>query len=119
MHDTGQYENNRVECDHGRLKAGLRPMRSEDPSNDGCDDRGTRVHPESWPRPLQLAVDATPSFRLAGGDAQPIWVAAYDPSRVYVGGKCLVRGQGGPQIPARDDRLSSNALSSPFVNGPR
>jgi hypothetical protein len=26
-HITGQYENNRVECDHGRLKARLRPMR--------------------------------------------------------------------------------------------
>jgi transposase, IS6 family len=27
FHDTGQYANNRVECDHGRLKARLRPMR--------------------------------------------------------------------------------------------
>ena len=27
FHNTGQYENNRVECDHGRLKARLRPMR--------------------------------------------------------------------------------------------
>jgi len=26
-HDTEQYANNRVECDHGRLKARLRPMR--------------------------------------------------------------------------------------------
>ena len=26
-HNTGRYENNRVECDHGRLKARLRPMR--------------------------------------------------------------------------------------------
>jgi transposase-like protein len=27
-HNTGQYENNRVECDHGRLKAArLGPMR--------------------------------------------------------------------------------------------
>ena len=26
-HDTDQYANNRVECDHGRLKARLRPMR--------------------------------------------------------------------------------------------
>ena len=25
--NTGQYENNRCECDHGRLKARLRPMR--------------------------------------------------------------------------------------------
>jgi len=27
LHDTTQYANNRVECDHGRLKARLRPMR--------------------------------------------------------------------------------------------
>jgi len=26
-HRTEQYTNNRVECDHGRLKARLRPMR--------------------------------------------------------------------------------------------
>jgi hypothetical protein len=28
LHDTTQYANNQVECDHGRLKARLRPMRS-------------------------------------------------------------------------------------------
>jgi transposase, IS6 family len=27
LHDTTQYANNRVEADHGRLKARLRPMR--------------------------------------------------------------------------------------------
>ena len=27
FHDTTQYGNNRIECDHGRLKARLRPMR--------------------------------------------------------------------------------------------
>ena len=27
FHDTDQYANNRVECDHGRLKSRLRPMR--------------------------------------------------------------------------------------------
>jgi len=27
LHDTRQYSNNRIECDHGRLKARLRPMR--------------------------------------------------------------------------------------------
>jgi transposase-like protein len=27
LHNTEQYANNRVECDHGRLKARLRPMR--------------------------------------------------------------------------------------------
>ncbi len=27
LHHTSQYANNRIECDHGRLKARLRPMR--------------------------------------------------------------------------------------------
>ena len=27
LHDTSQFANNRIECDHGRLKARLRPMR--------------------------------------------------------------------------------------------
>ena len=27
LHDTEQYANDRVECDHGRLKARIRPMR--------------------------------------------------------------------------------------------
>ena len=27
LHNTEKYANNRVECDHGRLKARLRPMR--------------------------------------------------------------------------------------------
>ena len=27
FHDVGRYANNRIECDHGRLKARLRPMR--------------------------------------------------------------------------------------------
>ena len=27
LHNTAKYANNRVECDHGRLKARLRPMR--------------------------------------------------------------------------------------------
>ena len=27
LHNTAQYANNRVEADHGRLKARLRPMR--------------------------------------------------------------------------------------------
>ncbi len=30
FHNTDQYANNRVECDHGRLKARLRPMRGLD-----------------------------------------------------------------------------------------
>ncbi len=27
MHNTNHYANNRIECDHGRLKAQLRPLR--------------------------------------------------------------------------------------------
>jgi IS6 family transposase len=27
LHDTTEFANNRIECDHGRLKARLRPMR--------------------------------------------------------------------------------------------
>jgi transposase-like protein len=27
LHDTTQYANNRIECDHGRVKTRLRPMR--------------------------------------------------------------------------------------------
>jgi transposase-like protein len=27
LHDTSQHANNRIECDHGRLKVRLRPMR--------------------------------------------------------------------------------------------
>jgi transposase, IS6 family len=31
FHNTDQYVNNRVECDHGRLKARPRPMRGLEP----------------------------------------------------------------------------------------
>ena len=31
LHDTGQYANNRVEADHGRLEARLLPMRGLEP----------------------------------------------------------------------------------------
>ena len=32
FHNTEQYANNRIECDHGRLKARLRPMRGLKPT---------------------------------------------------------------------------------------
>ena len=53
-HNTGQYENNRVECDHGRLKARLRPMRGVKTYRFG--ERGdprARLHSEPAPRPLR------------------------------------------------------------------
>ena len=53
-HNTGQYENNRVECDHGRLKARLRPMRGLKTNRTASVViRGPRLHPEPTPRPLR------------------------------------------------------------------
>ncbi len=44
LHNTGQYENNRCECDHGRLKARLRPIRGlkTDRTASVRDPKGTR-----------------------------------------------------------------------------
>ena len=36
FHNTGQYENNRCECDHGRLKSRLRPMRGLKTDRTAC-----------------------------------------------------------------------------------
>ena len=36
FHNTEQYANNRVECDHGRLKARLRPMRGLKREHSAC-----------------------------------------------------------------------------------
>ncbi len=52
-HHTGQYENNRVECDHGRLRARLRPMRGV--KNESHGERGDpRARPSSEPTPRPL-----------------------------------------------------------------
>jgi transposase-like protein len=51
LHSTAQYENNPVECDHGRLKARLRPMRGlKTERTASVVIRGARVRPEraSW-----------------------------------------------------------------------
>jgi transposase-like protein len=45
-HRTEQYANNRVECDHGRLKARLRPMRLS-----------FRTFPGSFLWPARVVVD--------------------------------------------------------------
>jgi IS6 family transposase len=42
LHDTTQFANNRIECDHGRLKARLRPMR--DPRTDQTASTVIRGH---------------------------------------------------------------------------
>ena len=66
FHNTGQYENNRVECDHGRLKARLRPMRGL--TTDRTASVVIRGH--AFVQNLrrghyELGVDAAPTFRLA------------------------------------------------------
>jgi transposase, IS6 family len=65
-HDTERYANNRVECDHGRLKARLRPMRGLKA------DRTARVliRGHAFVQNLrrghyELGVDARPGLRLA------------------------------------------------------
>jgi IS6 family transposase len=65
LHNTGQYQNNRVECDHGRLKARLKPMR-------GVKTRRTAnvlIRGHAFTQNLrrghyELAIDAPPQSRL-------------------------------------------------------
>ncbi|MDP1876265.1 MAG: IS6 family transposase [Actinomycetota bacterium] len=66
FHNTGQYENNRCEADHGRLKARLRPMRGL--KTDRTASVVIRGHAfiQNLPRGhYELGVDASPVFRLA------------------------------------------------------
>ena len=66
LHNTGQYENNRVECDHGRLKARLRPMRGLKTNRTASVViRGHAFIQNLRRGHYELAVDATPLFRLA------------------------------------------------------
>ena len=65
-HNTGQYQNNRVECDHGRLKARLRPMRGlKTHRTASVVIRGHAFIQNLRRGHYELAVDATPVFRLA------------------------------------------------------
>ena len=65
-HNTGQYENNRVECDHGRLKARLRPMRRlKTHRTASVVIRGHAFIQNLCRGRYELAADATPVFRLA------------------------------------------------------
>ena len=52
LHTTEQYANNRVECDHGRLKARLRPMRGLKTNGERADPR-SRLRAEPAPRALR------------------------------------------------------------------
>ena len=66
FHNTGQVENNRCECDHGRLKARLRPMRAL--KNDRTTSVVIRGHANIWNLRRghdELGVEVAPVFRLA------------------------------------------------------
>ena len=66
FHNTGQYENNRCECDHGRLKSRLRPMR--DLLTDRTASIVTGGHANVWNLRrgyYELGVETAPVFRLA------------------------------------------------------
>jgi IS6 family transposase len=66
LHNTGQYENNRVESDHGRLKARLRPMRGlKTDRTASVVIRGHAFVQNLRRGHYELAVDALPVFRLA------------------------------------------------------
>ena len=66
FHNTEQYQNNRCEADHGRLKARLRPMRGL--KTDRTASVVIRGHAIIWNLRRghdELGVDAAPAFRLA------------------------------------------------------
>ena len=66
LHNTGQYENNRVECDHGRLKARLRPMRGlKTHRTASVVIRGHAFIQNLRRGHYELAVDAMPLLKLA------------------------------------------------------
>ena len=66
LHNTGQYENNRVECDHGRLKARLRPMRGlKNHRSATVVIRGHALIQNLRRGHYELAVDSAPLFGLA------------------------------------------------------
>jgi transposase, IS6 family len=66
LHNTGQYENNRVEGDHGLLRARLRPMRGLKANRTASVViRGHAFMQNLRRGHYELAVDAAPLFRLA------------------------------------------------------
>jgi len=65
-HNSGQYENNRVECDHGRLKARFGPMRGlKTHRAASVVIRGHAFIQNLRRGHFELAAVATPVFRLA------------------------------------------------------
>jgi len=66
LHNTGQYENNRVACDHGRLKARLKPMRGlKTERTASVVIRGHALVQNLRCGHYELAVDSAPLFGLA------------------------------------------------------
>ena len=66
FHKTGQYENNRCECDHGRLKARLRPMRGLKTDRTASIVIRGHVFVQNLRRGhYELGVEVAPVFRLA------------------------------------------------------
>ena len=66
FHNTERYQNNRVECDHGRLKARLRPMRGLTTDRTASIVTGGRANIWNLLRGhYQLGVEVSPVFRLA------------------------------------------------------
>jgi len=64
--NTGQYQNNRVECDHGRLKARLRPIRGLKTHRTADVVIGGHTFVENLRRDqYELAIDTEPMLRLA------------------------------------------------------
>jgi transposase-like protein len=65
VHNTGRYENNRVECDSGRLKARLRPMRGlKTDRTASVVIQGHAFIQNLRRRHYELTVDAAPRSRL-------------------------------------------------------
>jgi transposase-like protein len=66
LHDTTQYANNRVEADHGRLKARLRPMRGlKQDRTASVVIRGHAFIQNLQRGHYELGVDARPGLTLA------------------------------------------------------
>ena len=66
FHNTGQYENNRCEADHGRLKSRLLPMRGLKTNRTASVVTGGHANIWNLRRGhYELCVDAVPALRLA------------------------------------------------------
>jgi transposase, IS6 family len=99
FHNTEQYANNRVECDHGRLKARLRPMRGLKRDHTArVIMRGHALMQNVRRGHYELGVDAHPRRRVAAAFTElartieaetdtdlvrrsPVWLNATEPCR--------------------------------------